>query len=148
MSSLLQHSPADILGQLLIDNGQASDPTGTGAWPLSIGLEADIPDNVLTVYDTVGQNDGREMVTGELLSHEGIQLRVRAADKRTGYAKANALRAFLSETVKRNTVNLDGVSYTVNCAVKIGQVLPIGDDVPNTRRKLFTLNFLLSCKEN
>jgi hypothetical protein len=140
----LTHSPADILAQVLVDIGQGSSPSNNPlqAWPVYTTGEPNAPDNCITVKDTVGQDDGRTMPDGEPMFHPGFQIRLRATDEATGYAKANAIRTALSQILNR-TVTIGSNNYFVNCVVRIGQVLPLGKDTPHTKRSLFTLNAML-----
>jgi hypothetical protein len=54
MSGSLDHFPADIIRQLLIDLGVGLDVTATD-WPAFSQKEPDSPDNVITVFDTMGR---------------------------------------------------------------------------------------------
>lgn len=140
MSTQLTHFPADILAQVLINNGLGSDPTGTGAWPIRSAMEVSSPDNVITVYDTAGRQHGRTQPDGEIQEHYGIQVRVRATDPTTGRRKANDIRVFLSETLYNATVTIGTAQYVVHDSNGLGPVLSLGKDVSNTKRSLFTVN--------
>jgi hypothetical protein len=142
MSGLLNHSPADIVCQLLISLGLVDDPLGTGTatgWEGYVSNESSVPDNVVTVYDTQGKPDGRVMTSGEQQEHHGFQLRVRGADAQVGFAKARALAVALDQTVLRNSVTLGTSTYLVQAVSRTGEVIPLGTE-PGTSRELFTIN--------
>lgn len=99
MPGLLAHSPADITRYLLIDEGLGTLPTDSSSWPVFVGVEADTPDNVITVFDTTSRLDGRTHNEGEVAERQGIQVRVRARDHATAYAKAQAITIALDQDV-------------------------------------------------
>lgn len=144
----LAHSPADVIRWLLVGLGLGTDYRNVGLWPVYAAGEPPKPDNVLTVYDTVGTDDGSVMIgaRGELQGHYGFMVRVRAADHPVGWAKANAIRANLAETVYDNTVVvplLNGVAagtYVVENCAQVGHVLALGPNVANEKTWLFTVN--------
>lgn len=146
MTLPLLHSPADVLRWLMVSLSLGSDPTpwagGSGnAWPIFCVSEPTEPDNCLTVKDTQGHDDGRTMHS-ELEQHWGIQVRIRSIDEPTGVAKAYAIRQVLSEEVLSapvTMVNPDATYLVYNCA-SFGSVLPLGKDVPRSKRSLFTIN--------
>lgn len=139
MSLQLLHSPAQVVQQMMIDLGDGTDGSLNNAWPVFATVEPDDPDNCITVYDTQGTDDGRTMVDGKASVHHGIQVRVRAYDHPTGYVKAKTVRNDF-ETVLNRQVSLDSQLYLVECITKIGDVLPLGQDAPNSKRRAFTLN--------
>jgi hypothetical protein len=152
MTTALQHSPADIVRQLLIEIGQGIDSTTTLGpavnvppdWSVFTSTEPSVPDNCLTTYDIDGSSDGRIMVSGEAPYHYGFQIRIRSMDHPTGYIKANQLRNALAESVYMSTVKIDSASYTVHAITSIGEIIAIGKDNPATKRSLFTLNAMLA----
>ncbi len=151
-SSTLVASPAEILRQLLIDLSIGSDPTpwatGTGTtWPAFASNEPSSPDDCLTTYDTLGQDDGQSMIDGELWAHLGLQLRIRSTDHPTGWQKANAARVALSQSVHLRAVTISPNSYLVWAVTKIGQILAIGKQSPASKRSLFTLNMQMAVRQ-
>lgn len=139
----LIHSPAEIVRQVLIDGAVL---TATGTWPVWASNEHDTPDESVTVYDTVGTEDGRAMTDGTFYAHYGIMIRVRSQTHAEGVVKAAEIRQFLSRTVRNRLVTVPtsgsrtGATYLINAVTKIGQLTYLGSDVPSSRRKLFTLN--------
>jgi hypothetical protein len=146
MANTLTHSPADIIRWLLVSLGLGSDPDEGAPWPVYAAGEPNAPDNVITVYDTAGTDDGRSMIDGEVMGHNGVQIRVRSTTHPVGYAKADAVWTALCEEVYDNTVTIDGVSYLVHSVNKIGDVLALGKEVPASKRSLFTINAVVSVR--
>lgn len=145
MPGTLTHSPAAIVRQLLIDLGLV---TASGTWPVKVSAEPDTPDNVVTIYDTAGETQGRIQYSGEVTDFHGLQIRVRAIDHPTGWAKVNAITTACAETVKRTTVAVSGTSYTVHAMTRRSGILAIGKDVPSSKRNLFTVNYTVSITQN
>ena len=147
MAGLLFHSPADIARWLLVQLGQGTDPTVTplGAWPAYESVEPNAPDNCITCYDTTESSDGRVMIDGERQQHYGIQVRVRSATAKLGYAKAIALAIALDGVVGIGVTGTTLVpnSYLVPEVSVRGGVLYIGLDNPTTKRTLHTVNAIL-----
>lgn len=135
----LLHSPAQIIQQMMIDLDEGTDGSLNNSWPIFATVEPDDPDNCITVYDTQGTDDGRTMTDGRADVHHGIQVRVRAYDHSTGYVKTKTIRNDF-ETVQNKQVSLNLQLYLVECVNKIGDVLPLGQDAPNSKRQVFTLN--------
>jgi hypothetical protein len=135
----LNHSAADIMRYLLISLGQGTLPQAGQAWPIGAYVEPAEPDNLVTLFDTeAGAQDDRVM-SGEMAARYSYQVRVRAKDDRTTWVKANNIREALAAFYGRN-VTISGESYEVQCAVKIGNVIPLGKETPTSMRSICTLN--------
>lgn len=116
-------------------------------WPVFVGLEPSSPDNCITVYDTVGEKNGRVMTTGEMQLHHGIQVRIRAVDHPTGFTKARAIAVALDEEVYGADVFIDdgqrpASTYRVHSYTRRSGVFALGDESPNSKRQLFTVNLV------
>lgn len=136
------HSGAEILRADLIVGGIGvlfSKATGPASWPIYTTHMPDNPDNALCVYDTGGRREGRVMRTGESVGKPGWQISARAEVFRVGMAKANVIAAYL-DSILRNTVSVDGVSYLIQAVKQTSMVLSIGQEPDGKRRNLFTLN--------
>lgn len=142
----LLHSPADVVAYLLAELGVGSQPSASAAWPVFVSGEPDTPDNCITVYDTDGNDHGRNMVTGEIMGHRGVQIRVRSTTHQVGYLRADLISETLAEIYDR-TVSISGTAYTVHCFTGIGDVISIGRDRPQGSRRVFTLNALVDLKQ-
>ncbi len=136
----MNNSPAEIARQLLVDLGIGVAPaTPPSDWMAYDSSEPSIPDNCLTIYDTAGSSDGRYMHDGELRYHYGLQFRIRSKDHPTGWVKADALRTALSQVYVQH-VTIGSTNYVVHAITKIGEILVLGKDAPNSKRSLFTVN--------
>lgn len=145
-------SEAAILRQYSIDAGLGVLGGAAGDWPWFLGGEPETPDNCVTVYDTDGKDDGRAMVTGDVVGPNGVQVRVRSVNYPTGWTRANLIRdqyMLASSTHPypyRRTVTISGRSYVLETVVGIGNVIPLGKMIPNSRLNLFTLNVLVRAR--
>lgn len=140
MSGVLEHSPADIVGQALLDLGEVADPVGTGSWPLGISEDLPQPDNMVSIFDTQGKMQGSTQPTGEQQTQEGIMIRVRSRNHKTGFTKAHALAIVLDETIIYDTVTIESKSYRIHSINRTSDVIPVGKETGASKRHLFTIN--------
>lgn len=152
MSSLLNHSPAEIIRQLIIDLSLGTMPTDRDDWPVSVDAEPDSPDNCITITDTTGHDDGQHQPTGELREHYGIQIRIRAVTHPVGWVKTNTLRKTLSENVYLQGVSVQrsgetATYYTVHALGGFSSVLRMGKDIRTSKRRLFSLNLIAAIEQ-
>jgi hypothetical protein len=142
---MILDSPAEILWQLLVNQGLATDPdlNPSAAWPGYINVEPDGPDNCISVWNTAWRSDGRSMLPGDTYYHYGVQVRVRATDDPTGFKKAIAIKTIFDRSVNMETVVVNGNTYTVG-AITQPAILNIGQDTPQTKRQVYTMNPLLA----
>jgi hypothetical protein len=143
VSGRLNHSPAAVLRQALVDLGLASEPGAGQEWPAFATKEPDSPDHTLTCYDTAGRDLGRTVPDQGRTEMPGVQVRVRAGSFAVGWAKANAL-ALALDAVYRQTVVVESTPYLLRHVARTTGVLSLGLDSPNTARRLFTVNALAS----
>jgi len=139
---LLFHTPAEIFKTLLVDLGLGTD-SANGQWRVAFSNELDAPDDVITVYDTLGYKDGRMQYSGETDEHPGIQIRVRGATHASARSKILEIASVLDEGVSDEVVEVDEVGYQVGHFSRTGNVLSLGRD-QNSNRRLFTLNGIAS----
>jgi len=148
MPGPLGHSPADVVAQLVVDQGwgieYADDNTD---WPVFANGEPDLPDNCVTVYDTTGVDQGRMQVTGERAESDGFQVRVRGKTRKDAFAKVREIAVGFDTDVYGATVNLDGVAYRVHSVKRNGDPLFLGAATPGSKRVLFTLNCVVSLRQ-
>lgn len=146
MSGLLTHSVNDILRRLLVNNGQGTLPSATGSWP--IGLERpDSPDNCITLTETTGRRDGRVMTNGEVIEHLGVQFEIRSADHNTGFTKAKVLATYCDESIYNSGVTFETRQYNIINVSRVGSVMSIGRETPESKRELFTFNVLVTINQ-
>lgn len=150
MSTYLDHDAADIVRYLLIDIGLGTDPSDNGLWPIYDQSQNDKTDNAIFCFDTEGVTHGRNMVTGEIQQYYGVQVMVRCNRRNDGKAKAKAIEYALDRTVRLNTVSIaqdTGTAtsnYTVWSFKRTSQLLPLGTDIPNGKRYLWTINGIVA----
>lgn len=141
----LDHSPAEIVRQLLIDLGLAVDPEFTGdqytgdPWPAFYSAEPPKPDELIVVVDVAGSSQGR-LFTGELTGHAGVQVTVRSSTHGDGWVKADRIRANFAENVRNQSVAVGGASYLVKAMVDIRPILTVGKEIGAGRRSIFTVD--------
>lgn len=153
MANTILHTPADVARWLLVLKGAGTSPLASplGSWPVYALSEPDVPDDVVTTYDTQGVDHGRFMVGGALQGLYGFQVRVRSARPVAGWRKADEIQTLLAESVYQDTVtvaaveSLSAATYLVHCVSGIGDVLNLGY-APGSKRRLYTINALLDVK--
>jgi hypothetical protein len=147
MPGLLEHSPADVLRRALIAVNLGADPPAT-PWPAYTSAEPASPDNVLTCYDTAdatGERDG----WGDRSEFHGVQVRVRAATFAVGWTKANAISIAMDKTLVRLLVTMPGgAKYLLEAVTRTSGVLDLGTDGSTTKRRLFTINALVTVRRS
>jgi len=143
MSGSLNHSPAYILANYLVDAGLT---TFGGTWPVYIGKEPDTPDDCVTIYDTDGRIQGRTHYDGEMQEHYGIQVRVRSAPHRIveGYRKCKSILQNFDTEVLRTLVVIGSSTYKIQAITRQSDVIPLGDESPSSRRYVQVANALVS----
>jgi hypothetical protein len=146
MTSALTHSPADVVRWLLINLGLGTDPAADGLWPIHATNEPDWPDNMLTLYDTDPSIDGRIQQTGEITEHRGVQVQVRGVDHPTAWAKVEAVRATMDETVNKHLVIVESSAYIVYAITRRSGPLALGRESA-TNRFLFTINVAVALRQ-
>lgn len=134
-------SPADMLSRVLVDLKFGTNPAEEGKWPIYVNREPNKPDDCITVFDTVGVIEPRLQFEKRRTEKFGIQIRIRAREPKQ--AKANEIRDGLDLDVKDNTIQYDGLSYTVHSVSRITGVVPLGID-PASGCDLFTINAQLT----
>ncbi len=146
MSSFLTHPPSDVLRWLLISLDLGTDPEDAGSWPVHASSEPDSPDNLITVYDTAGITGGRIQRTGETIEHRGVMVQVRGADQPTAWAKAEAIKTALDESVNNSLLTVSTTDYIVYAVTRHSGPVSLGRE-PSTNRFLFTINAVVALRQ-
>ena len=145
MSGLLNHSPAEIVQQALIDAGHGTDPdTSPGEqWNVFNGSEADLPDHGIVVKDTTGREDGASQITGQVERREGMQLLIRSGKNGVGRRKANVIQNWMERTLYAANVTIAAKvtpdetiaagTYRLHCFADVGTPLPLGKAAASSR---------------
>ena len=104
------------------------------------------PDLFVTVTDTGGHTDGRIQRTGEIITHPGIQVRVRSRDFPTAWDKTQAVLTALSSAKgavitgrATRTYRLDSFTMTSTPTLMLIE--------EQARRHTFVLNGLVTIRE-
>lgn len=148
MSGNLAHSPARIVANLLADLGVGTlASSGTGDWRITYSMVIDVPDDVITIYDTTGIKQGRAHTSGEVFMHYGIQIAIRSADYDTGYVKAKSIATILDETVKYAGVTIDSSVYSIPAISRRGSIISLGQQDSVSERNVFTINALVALRQ-
>ncbi len=153
MSGSLNHSPAEIIRDLLVTLGLGTDPADSGTWPVFVSREPNAPDSVITIYDTTPRLQGRSSPGGITQEHYGIQVRVRDASPTGGWVKANSLAVALDQTIALDDVTIedtDGTgssTYKVYTVSRVGGILSLGKETPTSKRNLFTINAVAAIRQ-
>jgi hypothetical protein len=150
MSGLLNHSPAEIVQQLLIDleYGDDVDFTGTGtSYPVYHGTMPEVEADCICVTDTEGMLHARDMVAGHRQEHHGFQVRIRSESIASGGQKARAIAHDFDSSVYQNTVVIGSDTYSVQSITRTSAVIYIGPEVGTSRRYLFSVNATVSVRQ-
>ena len=145
----MNHSPAYIIAQFLIEEGIFIDPSESGNWPLYVGLlpdGSDVDHDVAACLDTESIKDGRIFEDGENIFHEGFQIIIRAEEYNTGYQKAKEVTSIL-EVIFRDEIVISGTTYRIDNVTQTTGVVVLGQEEGSKRRELFSVNFLVTLKE-
>lgn len=145
--SELNHSPEDILQQLLIDLSLASAVGTDDEWPVYSGNMPDTEDEddeSIMTRNTAGIRSRRFHVDGSVDERFGLQVMVRSGTT-NAYLKALEIsRALLRKsTVYRREVEVDLSTYRIHAISQSGPVNDLGYQ-RGTKRRLASLNLLMS----
>lgn len=152
MSGSLTHAPSDVIRNLIIDLAEGTAPSAGGAWPIYVGQEPNSPDNVVTVYDTAGEIQGKAHVSGEVQERYGVQIRVRAANFHTGQNKARAIAVAL-DAVSATSVEVGtdagtgGETYLAYAVTRRSGPLSLGKNVTTSKLNVFTINVVAALRQ-
>lgn len=156
----LEHSPADIVGRLLVQLGVGSDPDiPNQPWPIYDGIEPDIPDNLVTVYDTKGFQYPRNEL-GLVPEAPSITFRVRSTVPRVGFRKASEIQKTLNEFPAFTQVFVNdpviGVrTYEVRAIKLSTTIINLGKNAPSilgatastSKRNIYVLNAVVVLRQ-
>jgi len=137
-------SPADVIRQLLIDEGLASNDVEAD-WCAYTGFFPNDPNQALCVYDMAGKQDGRLMKTGEQIIHPGIQIMIRGLDYLPTRFRAHDIAIGL-DAQRKTVVAVESTgSYIVHNVSRIGDIMSLGMEMDGDRRRhLFTINAVVT----
>jgi len=140
----MNHSPSEVLRQLLIDLGLGTSGT---TWTVYVNTMPETPDNCISVNDTEAVDTARAQATGVTTSVHGAQILVRGVTFATARAKVQAIHAALDESVLRTAVTVSTTNYVVQAVSRIGEGIPLGTDGVS-KRHLHSINVRVSLSQN
>lgn len=146
MSGSLNHSPAYVIWQLLVDQNLATDPDNESTWPAYINNNSHDVDDLIVVYDTQGRDSGKNQPSSELQEHHGLQFRIRASASQDAFSKANAIQQTL-DGLTNESVTISTDTYTVY-SINTSPIIRIGKEQPEDRLYLYTLNVTAAIRLN
>jgi hypothetical protein len=144
----MNHSPAYIIAQYLINEGLVTDPSEVGLWKIYVGAMPDGDDvehDLVGAMDTTPVKDGR-LMTGTTIFHHGVQLLLRSSAYNAGYAKITAL-AEAMDAVDDDQVTIGSDTYEIANVTHSTGVVVLGQEEGTKRREMFSVNFLATLKE-
>lgn len=141
----MNHSPATILRQFLIDSGLVPAELDV-QWSCYIASMPETPADVVCAYDTAGTKDGR-LMQGLVIERAGVQIKVRSTSYTNGWSKADAIRSAL-DAVLRTPVTVEGVHYVIPVFIRSTGVVSLGTEPGTTSRNVsFTINGLVAINQ-
>ena len=138
MSGSLDHSPAQVLAELLVDLGLATAVSSSGSWPAYVSVLPDSPDEAIAITNTQGKHDGRSMTDGTVYEHYGYQVLARSLSDANVWGKVNAI-AIAFDGVERVYVPLGSTTYRIQAISRLSTPLFIGYD-DASKRRMYSLN--------
>lgn len=134
-------SPAILLKAALLQLGLVTDlspPSAPGVWPCYVGSMPDDPHSIVSLFDMGGTTDGRIQNTGQVVTHPGIHIQIRAQDYLLGYNKAVSIRDALDQIFRLQVV-VATVTYQIDSVTRTSDVLCMGQE-REKRREMFALS--------
>lgn len=149
MTGILNHTPAQVVRQAIIDLVLGTEPSDGLAWPVHDSALGDEPDDALCVFDTEGRQHGRYQTSGTTPEHYGFSLMSRSLNIVDGYVKLKRIMEAFDTQINRTEVTLAADAsagiyetlYRINSISRTGAVRRAGRD---GRRWLHAINFLVS----
>lgn len=147
MSTTLSHPPARILLELLLAANVVGDPDEIPNWAVVVKHMGPDEDNIIGFYDTAPIVVGR-ILDGTHIRQYGVMARLRcgATEYPVGYGKIYAIDEHLTTKVKNTLVDFDNARYRVNSVYTESGPMYTGEE-PETRRCIFTANFIATLRE-
>lgn len=147
----MTESPARLVAAILKSAGLAGASSSVDWFPTVGSVPQQGRDNLLTIFDTTGQLHGKTADAGEIYQHYGLQVRIRAADYATGWAKGQAIQDYLSglrgNMFFSSSPPLDSGPYRVWSFNLTTPLVKIAEEEVN-ERQIFTLNGLIAIEKS
>lgn len=142
----LLDTPASVIATWITGVGLMTAPSAGDSWPLYVSSLPDgnnVEDNAGVIYNTTPLKDARDMKTGEVTQHYGIQIVIRALDEETGWDKCNTIAGNL-DALHNQLVSKDSNTYKIHNVSRSGGIGSLGFETGTKKRRLFSMNFLIS----
>lgn len=142
----LEHSPAQITSQLLCEASalflfSPEVVSDASAWVVFFAETPASPRNVITVYDTSGESQGRSQRSGRVCEKYGLQIRARSVKVEDVWKKCVDVKGYLLQSVVRNVIRLGNSTYLIHSFSFRSGPLPMGMD--DSQRHNYSMNFLV-----
>jgi hypothetical protein len=143
MTGKIDHGPADILRQLLLNMGVLRIHT-SAQWPSFAGLMPDTPDSLIVVMATTPLIQGRLMTNGEMIYKPAVQVLGRGIDREALWLQIMNVHDALTK-IKRSPVTYKAIQYRIdNASISSGPV-DLGIEKDSPRRRFFaSVNAILT----
>ena len=138
----LRHSPAQIFRALLVsmDHLVVTNPNVGVLWPVFVSEMPDDQDNCVVICDTGGKYDGRIQRTGDVLTHQGVQVRVRSQNYQDASQKTSYIVKAVDHHTLRGMVQIDDDKYMVQSINRTTNIMPMPPEEHRKRRVSFVFN--------
>jgi len=139
-------TPASILATWIVGVELMSAPSAGDDWPLFISYLPDginVDDNIGAIYNTTPVKDARNMNTGRVIQHYGIEIMIRALSEESGWDKCNNISGNL-DTLFNQAITKDDNTYTIHSISRVGGINSLGYEENTKRRRMFSMNFIVS----
>lgn len=144
MSGRFNHSPGEVIRQMLVDLSLGTLPESVSSWPTYYSFlpEDKNTNNLLCVYDTAAVMQGRTF-DGETQKFFGFQIAIKSNTLSDGRNKGRAILDAIDTDTHNLEVELEGSTYLLHSVDQTGDLIYAGMENPTTRRRLFTINGLV-----
>ncbi len=120
----MAHSPADILRYYVISQNLATLPDTSGLWPGYANFLPDEGYNAILFTDTTARNDGRDIRSGQVINHPGVQMLFRGKTQPLAYNKGKEVQDLI-DTIYRQIVTIDSTDYKIDSVTRNGTLIPL-----------------------
>lgn len=144
----LQHSPAEIYRQMLVDLNLVS-PALNQDWACFLNGQPDLPHNIFVVSDTAPVLNGRIQYSGRTIMRHGLSVVVRGTDPKDAWTRLHAIQRKGIDEVHRRSVIMPpspsgNIVYRIHAVDLLNGILSLGKEPSTGDRFLFSLNALMS----
>lgn len=142
-----KNEPEVVVRKLFANLGVVSIPEDGLPWPCFIGVTPTgdrVPDKVISLRQVASRLQSRIMSTGETEHLIGLNFNVRSDDMNNGYRKAKGICNALDNNTTEVSVQVGYSLYMVHSISRQSDVIPLGFEVPESKRKVWGVEALAS----